>query len=94
MADDDANEMTIPQRFRSSPLRFEDVTPGRQPLTMPGSTDAALAVKTERFPPKGDHPITVRAEASAFDCFARSASVLNGHRGCQPGDLKARRTQR
>jgi hypothetical protein len=32
-----------------SPLPFRDATPGRQPLIMPGSTDAALAVKTERL---------------------------------------------
>ena len=32
-------------------LPFGHATPGRQPLTAPGSTDAALAVKTERFPP-------------------------------------------
>src|SRR5271163_1432567 len=67
-----------------SPLPFRDATPGRQPLIMPGSTDAALAVKTERFPPYGLPPITAGAEDSAFDRFARSASVLNGHRGCQP----------
>src|SRR5271156_4224635 len=39
-----------------SPLPFRDATPGRQPLTMPRSTDAALALKTERFPPYGLPP--------------------------------------
>ncbi len=41
-------------------LPFRNATPGQQPLIMPGSTDAALAVKTERFPPYGLPPITAR----------------------------------
>ena len=51
---------------------------------MPGSTDVALAVKTDGFP--------LRAIPHyGFHGFARFASVLNGHRGCEPGDLKARK---
>ena len=46
----------VPAFIRS----FRKPTPGQQPLTMPGSTDAAFAVKTERFPPYGLPPITAR----------------------------------
>jgi hypothetical protein len=41
-------------------MSFRNATPGQQPLTVPGSTDAVLAVKTERFPPYGLPPITAR----------------------------------
>ena len=47
-----------PQAFRSLPYPFEKATPGSNLSTLPGSTDAALAVKTERFPPYGLPPIT------------------------------------
>ena len=45
---------------------LRDATSSRQPLIMPGSTDAALAVKSERFPPLRATPITGKALKTAL----------------------------
>jgi hypothetical protein len=42
-----------PQRIPVFALPLRNTTPDRQPLTMPGSTGTALAVKTERLPAYG-----------------------------------------
>jgi hypothetical protein len=71
-------------------LPFRNATPGQQPLTLPGSTDAALAVKTERLPPTGYPPLRQCAEALLTASLGPHWSS-NGQRGRQPGDLTARK---
>jgi hypothetical protein len=58
--DVDPGAFTTAAGVSASVMSFRNATPGQQPLTVPGSTDAALAVKTERFPPYGLPPITAR----------------------------------
>jgi len=62
---------------------------------MPGSTDAVLAVKTERFPPYGLPPHYGRTlKAALLTASLDPHRWPNGHRGCQPGDLKTRKDKK
>jgi hypothetical protein len=61
---------------------------------MPGSIDVALAVKTERFPPTGCPHYGRALNAALLTASLDPHRFLNGHRGCQPGDLKARKDRR
>ena len=60
------------------------------PSTLPGSTDAAFAVKTERLPRYWLPPLRQGAEALLTAHSARIGD-RTGQRGCQPGDLKTRK---
>jgi hypothetical protein len=54
------------------------------------STDAALAVKTERFPPTG-YPRLRQGADALLTASLDPHQQPNGQRGCQPGDLTARK---